>query len=62
MNIFRSLFLPVKAVAPLVRKFLHDYDRLGSCEAAVQQNFITSFLRSLQYTALALITWTQHEW
>ncbi|KAK3892947.1 hypothetical protein Pcinc_003215 [Petrolisthes cinctipes] len=57
-----SLLEPVRGVAPLVKKFLHDYDRLGSCESEVRQGFITAFLRSLHYIALALITWTQHQW
>ncbi|XP_045607779.2 uncharacterized protein [Procambarus clarkii] len=57
-----SLLEPVRIAAPLVKRFLHDYDRLGSCSNEVRQNFIKAFLRSLQYTALALITWTQHEW
>lgn len=57
-----SLLEPVRGAAPLVKRFLHDYDRLSSCSSEVRQNFIQAFLRSLQYTALALITWTQHEW
>lgn len=57
-----SLLEPVRAAAPLVKQFLHDYDRLISCDGQVRQNFIRAFLRSLQYTALAIITWTQHEW
>lgn len=57
-----SLLEPVRAAAPLVKQFLHDYDRLSSCYGDVRQNFIQAFLRSLQYTALAIITWTQHEW
>nr|XP_053631440.1 uncharacterized protein LOC128687892 [Cherax quadricarinatus]XP_053631441.1 uncharacterized protein LOC128687892 [Cherax quadricarinatus]XP_053631442.1 uncharacterized protein LOC128687892 [Cherax quadricarinatus]XP_053631443.1 uncharacterized protein LOC128687892 [Cherax quadricarinatus] len=57
-----SLLEPVRVVAPIVKRFLHDYDRLSSCKNEVRQNFIQAFLRSLQYTALALITWTRHEW
>ncbi|KAG7167347.1 Guanine nucleotide exchange C9orf72-like [Homarus americanus] len=57
-----SLLEPVRVAAPLVKRFLHDYDRLSSCNNEVRHNFIRAFLRSLQYTALALITWTQHEW
>ncbi|KAG0729862.1 Guanine nucleotide exchange C9orf72 [Chionoecetes opilio] len=57
-----SLLESVRTAAPLVKRFLHDYDRLSSCGNGVRQDFIRAFLRSLCYTALALITWTQHEW
>ncbi|KAK7068675.1 hypothetical protein SK128_004707, partial [Halocaridina rubra] len=57
-----SLLEPVRGAAPLVKRFLQDYDRLSSCENTVRQNFIRAFLRSLQYSALAVITWTQQEW
>ncbi|XP_064088544.1 uncharacterized protein LOC135202961 [Macrobrachium nipponense] len=57
-----SLLEPVRGASSLVKKFLQDYDRLSSCDNSVRQTFIQAFLRSLQYTALAIITWTQQEW
>lgn len=57
-----SLLEPTRIAAPLVKRFLHDYDRLSSCHNEVRQDFIRAFLRSLRYTALSIITWTQHEW
>ncbi|KAK8387567.1 hypothetical protein O3P69_018245 [Scylla paramamosain] len=57
-----SLLESMRSAAPMVKRFLHDYDRLSSCTNEVRQDFIRAFLRSLSYTALALITWTRHEW
>ncbi|XP_076029547.1 guanine nucleotide exchange factor C9orf72 homolog isoform X2 [Oratosquilla oratoria] len=57
-----SLFEAVTEASPLVKRFLQDSDRLVSCVEEVRAQFTQAFLRSLKYTALAFITWTQNEW
>ncbi|KAL7637034.1 UNVERIFIED_CONTAM: hypothetical protein RMT77_012792 [Armadillidium vulgare] len=57
-----SLFETVETPAPLVKRFLHEYDTLASCDLSVKKAYRETFMRSLYYMALAVITWTKKEW
>ena len=57
---FREVVQEVAHPSSLVKDFFRDMELLAGHSTSVKQGYIKAFLRSLQYQALAVITWTQH--